>query len=155
MAKYRIRLTSEERTLLLDWTRHGKRKARDIQYAQILLHVDESEDRVPLQEAEISRRYHVSTRTVERVRANFCQLGMGIFEKKPRKTRSDKKLDARVEAHLIALSCQKPPDDEPRWKLQMLADGLVELQVIDRISKTSVSKILKKTKSSHLVKSNG
>jgi hypothetical protein len=155
MIKYRIRLTPEERETLLDWSRHGKRKAQDIQYAQILLHVDESEGRVPLQAAEISLRYHVSTRTVERVRANFCMSGMGIFDKQERKTRSDKKLDARVEAHLIALSCQKPPEGAPRWKLQMLADGLVELQVVDRISRMSVSKMLKKTKLSHLVKSNG
>jgi hypothetical protein len=148
-------LTSEERATLLDWSRHGKRKAQDIQYAQILLHVDESEGRVPLQASEISLRYHVSTRTVERVRANFCMSGMGIFDKRERKTRSDKKLDARVEAHLIAMSCQRPPDGAPKWKLQMLADGLVELQVVDRISKMSVSKMLKKTKLSHLVKSNG
>ena len=56
----------------------------------------------------------VSTRIIERVRRQFCQEGMGLFEVKVYKTRSDKKLDGRVEAHLTALLCQSPPDEAPR-----------------------------------------
>lgn len=155
MIKYHIHLTAEERETLISWTRCGKRKAKDIQYAHILLNVDESDGRVPLTEKELLQRYYVKARTSERVRSRFCEQGMGIFDKQVRKTRSDKKLDARVEAHVIALSCQKPPDGSPKWKLQMLADCLVELEVVDSISRMSVSNLLKKTNLSHLVKSSG
>jgi hypothetical protein len=71
---------------------------------------------------------------------------MGIFDKKLRKTRSDKKFDARVEAHLITLCCQTPPNGKPKWKLQMLADRLVELGVVPSITSMSVCNLLKKTK---------
>ncbi|MEJ7664463.1 MAG: helix-turn-helix domain-containing protein [Hymenobacter sp.] len=69
----------------------------------------------------------ICTRTMERVRRQFCEEGLAMFEPKLRKTRSDKKIDGRVEAHLTALLCQSPPDEQPRWQLQLLADRLVEL----------------------------
>lgn len=106
----------------------GKHKAQDIQYAHILLSSDESNDNVPLSALTISERYLISTKTVERVRKEFCIQGMGIFEPTLRQTRSDKKFDARVEAHLMTLCCQSPPDEAPQWKLQLLADTLVEPQ---------------------------
>ena len=68
-----------------------------------------------------------------------------MFDLKPRKTRSDKKLDGRVEAHLSAILCQSPPNDKPKWALQMLSDRLIELKVVEHISVTSVRKLLKKT----------
>ena len=90
----------------------------------------------------------ISTKTIERVRRQFCEEGMAMFEPKVRKTRSDKKIDGRVEAHLTALLCQSPPDEKPKWELRMLADRLVELQVVEHISTTMVARVLKKTNSS-------
>jgi hypothetical protein len=58
------------------------------------------------------------------------------------------KLDGRGEAHLIATVCSPPPDDRPRWTLQLLADRLVELQVVESISYETVRRTLKKTSSS-------
>ncbi|MDX2071722.1 MAG: helix-turn-helix domain-containing protein [Haliscomenobacter sp.] len=144
MARYRIYLNLEERETLLDWVKSGKRKAQHIQYCHILLNSDESVGRKTPRMTDIADRYQTSTRTVERVKKAFCDQGMCLFEAKERKTRSDKKIDARAEAHVIALLCQSPPDDAPRWKLQMLADRLVELEVVDSISKMSISKLLKK-----------
>lgn len=69
---------------------------------------------------------------------------MDMFDKKTRKVRSDKKIDGKVEAHLLALVCSEPPVGQAKWKLQLLADRLVELQVIDSISHTSVASLLKK-----------
>jgi transposase len=90
----------------------------------------------------------VSTKTVERVRRQFCEQGLAMFEPKPRKIRSDKKIDGRVEAHLTALLCQSPPDEHPRWQPKLLAERLVELEVVDHISTTMVARLLKKTNSS-------
>jgi hypothetical protein len=69
---------------------------------------------------------------------------MGMFDQKARKTRSDKKIDGRVEAHLVALVCQGPPEGESKWKLQLLAERLVELQLVEHISATMVGRLLKK-----------
>ena len=86
-----------------------------------------------------------STKTVERVRRQFCEEGLALFAPTVRKTRLDKKIDGRVEAHLTALVCQSPPDEAPAWGLQVLADRLVELHVVAHISTTMVARLLKKT----------
>ena len=85
---------------------------------------------------------------MERVRKQFCETGLAMFEPTVRKTRSDKKIDGRVEAHLTALVCQSPPDEASAWRLQVLANRLVELRVVEPISTTMVARLLKKTNSS-------
>lgn len=153
MTKFRIHLTSSEREELLSWVKTGKRKAKYIQYSQILLASDET--KAQLRVAEIAERTHASAKTVERIRKQFCGEGMGLFSAKVRQTRSDKKIDARVESHLMALACQSPPDGAGRWKLQLLADRLIELQVVEHISTTMVGRLLKKTNLNLFSKSNG
>ena len=143
MHKYKIHLSQAERETLLEWVKRGERKVKVIQLAQVLLGSDEAKGRVS--EEELAQRYHLSVRSVERIRKRYFQEGMGMFEKKERKVRSDKKIDGRVEAHLVALVCQGPPEGESKWKLQLLADRLVELQVVQHISSTMVGRLLKKT----------
>jgi len=153
MTKYRIHLTISEREALLSWVKTGKRKAKHIQYSQILLASDETTAHLTI--AEIADRTHTSAKTVERIRKQFCEQGMGLFTAKVRKSRSDKKIDARVESHLIALACQSPPDGQGRWKLQRLADRLIELQLVEHISTTMVGRLLKKTRLNLFRKCNG
>ena len=117
-----------------------------MQRIQLLLNSDEHTGRRPA--PELAAVLGCATKTVERVRRQFCEQGLAMFEPKPRKTRSDKKIDGRVEAHLTALLCQSPPDEQPRWQLQLLADRLVELHVVEHISTTMVARLLKKTNSS-------
>ncbi len=128
--------------------------SQSYKYAQILLHSDKSVQSKVMSAGLLSKQYGISEKTVERVRRSFCAEGMGIFEAKVRRARSDKKFDARVEAHLIALCCQSPPNGSPRWELKMLADRLVELEVVDTISTSSVCMLLKKTNLSLSGKSN-
>lgn len=144
---------ADEREVLLSYVTKGKHSARTIQYAHILLCSDEQVERQS--EKMISQKYHMSTKMVERVRKSFCEEGMDIFTKKLRKTRSDKKLDARVESHLIALCCQAAPNNLPRWTLKMLADRLIELEVVDSITPMSVCNLLKKTNLSPSKKRSG
>ncbi|WP_211320155.1 helix-turn-helix domain-containing protein [Hymenobacter nivis] len=139
-------MTPEERQTLEGWQKKYKSHSPKLQRIQILLNSDEQTGRRPA--ADLAAVLGVCTRTVERVRRQFCEEGMALFEPKPRKTRSDKKIDGRVEAHLLALLCQTPPDEQPRWQLQLLADQLVELQVVEHISTTMVARLLKKTNSS-------
>ena len=144
MIIYRIKLSEIERSTLTEWISKGRRKAKDIQKAYVLLASDETTGRKS--ETLIASHYQLSIRSVERMRKAFCEQGMAMFDKKQRKTRSDKKIDGKVEAHLLALACSEPPQGQSRWKLQLLADRLVELKVIDSISHTSVGQILKKMK---------
>lgn len=145
MIKYRIRLLPDERVELLAKVQKGKAAAKMIQKAQVLLASDEALDRQS--QTYIATTYHLSTRSVERIRKDFCERGMAVFQPNPRQPRSDKKLTGEVEAHLIAIACSEPPAGESRWKLQAIADRLIELQVVESLSHTSVATVLKKTNS--------
>lgn len=142
MIKHRIRLLPDERVELLAKVQKGKAAAKAIQKAQVLLASDEAVERQS--QTYIATTYHLSTRSVERIRKDFCERGMAIFQPKPRQPRSDKKLTSELEAHLIAIACSEPPTGESRWKLQAIADRLVELQVVETLSHTSVATVLKK-----------
>ncbi len=146
MIKYRVYLTEEERAELEAMVSKGKRKTTDMRKAHVLLASDEHTEH--RSEAAISEAYHLSIKSVERIRRGFCENGMGIFSPRPRKTRSDKLIDGTVEAHIIAVSCSEPPLGQSRWKLQAIADRVVELGVLEHISHTSVATVLKKMKSS-------
>lgn len=143
MTLYRLHLTAEERQTLEGWQKKYKSHSAKLQHIQILLNSDEFTNRRPA--PELAAVLGVSTKTIERVRRQFCEEGMAMFEPKVRKTRSDKKIDGRVEAHLTALLCQDPPDKQVGWQLRLLAERLVELQVVEHISTTMVARLLKKT----------
>ena len=146
MTLYRLHLTADERQTLEGCQKKYKSQSPKLRDIQIILNSDEQSGRRPA--PELAAVLGICTRTVERVRRQFCKEGLQMFEPKGRKTRSDKKIDGRVEAHLTALLCQSPPDDHPRWQLGMLANRLVELQVVEHISTTMVARLLKKTNSS-------
>lgn len=143
MIKYRLSLTDSERVELLAKIQKGKTAAKTIQKAQVLLASDDAVERKS--ETHIAATYHLSVRSIERIRKDFCQRGMDVFQPKARQPRSDKKLTGELEAHLIAIACSEPPAGESRWKLQAIADRLVELAVVQSLSHTSVASVLKKT----------
>ena len=146
MTLYRLHLTDDERQTLEEWQKKYKSQSPKLRDIQIILNSDEQSGRRAA--SELAAVLGICTRTVERVRRQFCEEGLQMFEPKVRKTRSDKKIDGRVEAHLTALLCQSPPDDHPRWQLRLLANRLVEMQVVEHISTTMVARLLKKTNSS-------
>jgi len=153
MAIYKLYLKPEERETLETWVKTGKNAVHKVQRAQILLNSDENVGRVS--STVLSSILKVSVKTIERVRREFCEEGMSMFEPKLRQTRSDKKIDGRVEAHLTALLCQSPPDNRPKWELRMLADTLVSLEVVEHISVTMISRLLKKTNLNRFKKNSG
>lgn len=143
MIRHRITLTSVERAELLAKVQKGKSSAKAIQKANVLLDSDETVGRQS--QTQLALTYRLSTRSIERIRKDFCERGMDVFVPKPRKPRCDKKVTGEVEAHLTAIACSEPPAGQSRWKLQAIADRLVELKVVDSISHTSVATALKKT----------
>ena len=92
------------------------------------------------------RPLEVSTDTVGRVRQRFVEQGLeAALVRKPQDRPSRQRtLDGRAEARLIALACSAPPEGRKEWTMQLLADRLVELEVVHSISDETVRRALKK-----------
>ena len=150
MAKrYRVTLTQAERQELEHLISRGKADARKLAHARVLLQADESDDGPGRTDAEIAAALDASTRTVERVRERFVEQGLeAALLPKPTKRVYARRLDGKQEARLIALACSEPPAGKARWTLRLLADELVELEVVDAVSHETVRQPLKKTCSS-------
>ncbi len=148
MKKYIVKLSKEEREDLRDITFKGKHKSQKILNAQILLGCDESEFQTERSTNEvIARVLGTSMKKIDRVKKRYVMGGIEATLTKQKGSRIyKKKTDGDFEAHLVALSCSKPPEGYARWSLRLLADKVVELHYIDSISHEAVRGILKKTK---------
>jgi transposase len=144
--KYVVRLEADERQRLLDLVGKGKGAASVLTRARILLKADGGCD--DWKDEEIVEALDVSLSTVHRVRQLFVEEGLeaALYRKKPT-GRLYRKLDGDQEARLVALACSTPPAGRARWTLQLLADQLVALKVVDSISGECVRTTLKKTNS--------
>jgi hypothetical protein len=147
MKRYKVTLEPEERQHLHDLIAAGKAAARKLAHARILLKADAAEDGPAWPDGRIAEALELSTATVERVRQRFVELGLdAALDRKPRERPPRPiKLDGRAEARLIALACSPPPLGRAVWTMQLLADKLVELEVVDSISNETVRLALKKT----------
>ena len=144
MKKYVVDLTKVERAQLLDLTNKGKVSARKLKRAHILLLADEGRT-----DEAIAAALHVSVSTVERVRRRFVTGNVEHALNEQIRPGARRKLDGRQEALLVATACSTPPEGRSRWTMQLLADKLVELKLVDSISDDTVRRTLKKTISSH------
>ena len=147
--KYRVELRVEEQEELKALVSRGRAAAYRQRHARILLLSDENQAQGPMMDQEIARALQVGTATVERVRRRCVEDGVAAaLGRKEQLNRRRKKLDGQGAAHLIALACSAPPEGRVSWTLQMLADGLVEREVVESISDETVRRTLKKTHSS-------
>jgi len=144
--KYVVRLTDEERPCLEELGKKGKAAAYKIKHANILLKVDANGPNWCDEKTADAFGCHVNT--VRNVRQRFVEQGFeAALERKKQSSPSRKHLlDGQAEAHLLALSCSEPPEGRVRWTLQLLADHLVELDLVENISWKTVGRALKKTK---------
>ena len=150
MKKYIVTLTEEERETLGALASKGKHKSQKILNALILLGCDEGEFRKKRStNEEMSRVLNMSMKKIDRVKKRFVEEGLEVALNGRKGSRIyAKKADGDFEAHLLALSCSKPPEGFARWSLRLLADKVVELDYIDGVSHETVRRVLKKTKSS-------
>jgi len=150
MKKFAVTLTNDERAELKKISSKGKHRSQKILNALILLGCDEGEYQEKRStNEEISRVLKTSMRKIDRVKKRFVVDGLDIALNGRKGSRVyAKKADGDFEAHLVALSCSKPPKGFARWSLRLLADRVVELDYIDSISHESIRRILKKTNSS-------
>lgn|SRR5690606_23879885 len=142
---YRVRLTSEERAELTALVNKGKGNARRLRRARILLLADEAQPGGAWKDADIAKALGAHARTVERTREKCVEEGLeaALNHTRPQKKRS-KVLDGAAEARLAQLACSQAPDGHERWSLQMLADKLIELEVVETVSRETVRTTLKK-----------
>jgi len=150
MKKYVVTLTAGERDQLAGMIAAGKAAAQRLAHARVLLKADAADGGPGWTDGRIAEAVEVSTATVERVRRRFVEDGFeAALARKPQATPSrERVLDGAAEARLIALACSPPPDERARWTLRMLADKLVELDVVPAVCTETVRRVMKKTSSS-------
>ena len=150
MKRYKVTLDADERQYLHDLIAAGQAAARKLAHARILLKADAADGGPAWPDHRIADALEVSTATVERVRQRFVEQGLdAALDRKPRERPAREiQLDGRAEAQLIALACSAPPEGRATWTLRLLADKLVELDVVSSISDETVRLALKETRSS-------
>lgn len=157
MEKYRVTLTEEEQSYLLGIVNTGKSNANRIKHANILLAIDENAPvKLNLTDSQVAQVYHAGERTISTIRKAFVLQGLDIaLERKKRAMATNVKIDGEIEAKIVALTCQNPPEGHSRWTLRLLASQIVALGIIDDISHVTVGDTLKKTRLSHGYTKNG
>ena len=143
--RYVVRLTDREREELRRLVSKGRGAAYKIRHANILLLADA--DGPGWTDARIAEAVGVHSFTVRNVRQRLVQRGLegALARKEQQRPSRQRLLDGKKEAQLIALACGAPPEGRTRWTLHLLADRLVELEVVESISHETVRQTLKKT----------
>jgi transposase len=140
MKLYYINLTKAEREELVRFTTTGRHAARKAMHARILLKADEG-----LKDELIAEHLNVSVCTVERVRKRCAHEGLSAALNPKASPQRKPKLDGEGEARLVQIACSAPSDGRQQWTLHLLADKLVELEVVDSISHETVRQLKGKT----------
>jgi transposase len=149
--KYPVILSETEREELKRLIATGTAPARKLTHARILLKADQSAEGAGWVDEQVAEAVEVSQPTVSRVRKQYFEEGLqAALNRRPPNRKYHRKLDGEQEARLIALACSQSPEGQARWSLRLLADKLVELEIVEEeISYQTVRRTLKKTLSSH------
>ena len=140
--RYAIDLTDTERTALREILSKNKVKRSTLMNAYILLKADRS---CGWTNADIAAAYDVSTKKVEQLKKRFVEEGFdAALYRKPVTNTHRRKITGEEEAHLIALCCSQAPEGRERWTLRMLADKMVERDMVDAVSHETIRRTLKK-----------
>lgn len=137
--KYLVKLDPDEREQLLELTRKGEIGARKMKRAQILLKADEG-----WKDEDIVKALNTSRSTVERTRKRLVEGGLDKGLNEDPRPGQRTRLDGKAQAHLVALACSDGPGGRTHWPLRLLADKLVELDIVESISHETVRQTLKK-----------
>jgi hypothetical protein len=157
MKKYKVTLEKEERESLEAITRKGSHQSQKVVNALILLNCDEGPaNEKRMRGEDVANILRISMRKIDRVKRRFVEEGLEAAVGGRQGQRfHERKADGDFEAHVVALSCSKPPPGFGRWSLRLLADRVVQLQYIDSVSYETIRRVLKKTNSNRGKKSAG
>jgi|SRR5712691_7488974 len=142
--KYVVQLSKAERASLEELIVSEAPRSRRVKHAKILLDCD-----LGRSAAKIAYKVGVGHSTVERTRQRYAQEGLEAALKDKPRPGGVPKLDGKQQAFVVALACSDTPDGQERWSMQMLADKIVELGVVDKpVSHDTIGRVLKKMTSS-------
>src|SRR6266446_9173054 len=141
--RYAVDLTDTERSALREIISKNKAKRSTIINAYVLLKAERS---CGWTNEDIASAYEVSTKKVEQLKKRFVEEGFeAALYRKPVTNAHRRKITGDEEAHLIALCCSQAPEGHERWTLRMLADTMVELDIVESVSHETIRRTLKKT----------
>lgn len=157
MEKYIVKLSIEERGKLLALLKKGKTKTSVLTHARILLAADTGDlSKSYKTDEQIAKELLIGYKTVKRVRKQFVEEGYeASLNRKKYPTTRKPRFDGEQEARLIALACTSAPKGRVRWTLKLLAQHVVELNIVETASAATVGRVLKKMKLNHGLKKNG
>jgi transposase len=139
-------LSEEERARLHTMIGQGVASARVLTHARILLKANQGEAGPGWTDAAIAVAVEVHPTTVTRIRQQYVTAGLdAALRRKPPARQYRRRLDGEQEARLVALACSAPPEGHKRWTLRLLADRLVELEVVETVSYETVRQALQQT----------
>jgi hypothetical protein len=147
--RFVVELTDADRGRLVAVIAAGTAPARKVVHARILLKADGAPGGPGWVDERVAEAVESSQPTVSRVRKQYAEHGLeAALNRRPPVREYRRKLDGAQEARLVALSCSQPPLGQARWSLRLLADQLVELEVVEAVSYQTVRRVLEKTTSS-------
>ena len=143
--KHQVVLSPKQRKQLEALSQRGAISARKLTRARILLLADQNNPQGAMNDKQIHRILNVSQATIIRVRKKFATCGLDAALEELSRRGRPLKFDGYQRAQITALACSDPPEGHSQWSLRLLADQLVELDVVEGISPETVGTILKKT----------
>jgi transposase len=153
---YRVELTEADRMWLLEFIGRGTAPAREQTRARVLLKADEGPEGPAWPDDQIADALELTAQGTKGIRRRFAERGLeGCVKRKKPDREYERKLDGEQEARLVQLACSEAPEGRSQWSLRLLADRLVQLEVVDSISHETVRQTLKKTGSSRIAAANG
>jgi len=144
--KYRVTLTDDERAMLTTLITSGSAPARTLTHARILLKADQAQGGPAWTDEAIRDALDVGLSTIARVRARLVEYNLDdALHRRATPRPHQRLLDGAAEAHVLALACSAVPEGNERWTLRLLADKMVELEYVERVSHETIRQVLKKT----------
>ena len=155
--RYVVRLSDDERAMLQTLIKAKRVGAQKRARAQVLLKVDEGDDGAAWTDGAAAAAFDVHVNTVHGMRRRLVEGGLAAAVERPPRARPPRarRLTPAGEQELLAVAQSAPPAGRARWTLHLLADRLVQLQVVDAISHETVRQALKKTTCNRTSKSAG
>jgi transposase len=141
--RYRVTLSDEERDRLEGLTRKGTASVRMVRRAQTLLLAAEER-----RDEDIAAALRIGVSTVERTRRRCVEEGVEAALRERPRPGARPKLGPKAQAYVVALACTKPPEGRHRWTLRLLADRVVEVELVPDITPEAIRLLLKRTSSS-------
>jgi transposase len=154
MERYKVTMTAEEREEMNKLIQKGGKGYR-IKHAQILLKLDQIPENAGWTQKRIGDAYKASSGTITGVAKRFVFEGMEAALGRKKQENYHRKVTGEVEARICTIACSQPLEGRSRWTMQMIADELIRLKVVEYITDSTVCEVMKKTKLNHGGSRNG